>query len=78
MRDGVLGNHGRWVSTGVASDGSYGIQKGIIYGFPVLCAKGEWKIAEGLKSNVFSRERLQAPEKELLEEREGVKDLLGN
>lgn len=77
LRDWVLGTKGQWVSMGVPSDGSYGIRKGVIYGFPVVCAKGQWKIVKGLKPNEFSRERMLATEKELLEEREGVKNLLG-
>lgn len=76
MRDWALGSKNQWVSMGVPSDGSYGISKGIIYGFPVVCAKGQWKIVKGLKPNDFSRARMHATEKELLEEREGVKDLL--
>ncbi|MGH8312864.1 MAG: malate dehydrogenase, partial [Gammaproteobacteria bacterium] len=76
MRDWVLGSKNQWVSMGVPSDGSYGISKGIIYGFPVACAKGQWKIVKGLKPSDFSRGRMQATERELLEEREGVKDLL--
>ena len=35
-----MGSKNQWVSMGVPSDGSYGIQKGIIYGFPVVCTKG--------------------------------------
>lgn len=77
LRDWVLGSKSQWVSMGVPSDGSYGIGKGIIYGFPVVCAKGQYKIVKGLKPNEFSRERMRASEKELLEERDGVKDLLG-
>lgn len=77
MHDWVLGSKGQWVSMGVPSDGSYGIKKGIVYGFPVVCAKGEYKIVKNLKPGPFSRERMQATTKELLEEREGVKDLLG-
>ncbi|MGH8311732.1 MAG: malate dehydrogenase [Gammaproteobacteria bacterium] len=76
MRDWVLGSKNQWVSMGVPSDGSYGISKGIIYGFPVVCTKGQWKIVKGLKPSDFSRGRMQATERELLEEREGVKDLL--
>lgn len=77
MRDWALGTKNQWVSMGVPSDGSYGIGKGIIYGFPVVCTKGQYKIVKGLKPNEFSRERMLASEKELREEREGVKDLLG-
>ncbi|MDE2196179.1 MAG: malate dehydrogenase [Gammaproteobacteria bacterium] len=76
MRDWVLGSKGQWVSMGVPSDGSYGIAEGIIYGFPVVCAKGQYKIVKGLKISTFSRVRMQTTEKELLEERDGVKDLL--
>ncbi|MDE2070921.1 MAG: malate dehydrogenase [Gammaproteobacteria bacterium] len=76
MRDWVLGSKNQWVSMGVSSDGNYGISKDIIFGFPVVCTKGQWKIVKGLKPNEFSRARMQATEKELLEEREGVKDLL--
>lgn len=76
MRDWVLGSKGRWVSMGVPSDGSYGICKGLIYGFPVVCAKGQYKIVKGLKPGPFSQERMRATEHELLQERDGVKDLL--
>ncbi|MGH8278009.1 MAG: malate dehydrogenase [Gammaproteobacteria bacterium] len=76
MHDWVLGTKGEWVTMGVPSDGSYGIKKGVIYGFPVVCAKGQYKIVKGLKPGDFSRERMLATEKELREEREGVKDLL--
>ncbi len=78
LRDWIMGSKNQWVSMGVPSDGSYGIQKGIIYGFPVVCAKGQYKIVKGLKPGPFSRQRMQATEAELLEERAGVKDLLGS
>jgi malate dehydrogenase len=77
MRDWALGTpKGSWVSMGVASDGSYGIKPGIVYGYPVTCSKGQWKIVKGLKIGAFSQERMRATEAELREEREGVKDLL--
>ena len=76
MHDWVLGTKGQWVSMGVPSDGSYGIKKGIVYGFPVVCAKGEYKIVKSIKPGPFSTERMRATEKELREERDGVKDLL--
>ncbi|MGH8371960.1 MAG: malate dehydrogenase [Gammaproteobacteria bacterium] len=77
MRDWALGSKNQWVSMGVPSDGSYGIKKGIIYGFPVICSKGQYKIVKTLKPNAFSQERMRATEAELREERDGVKDLLG-
>jgi malate dehydrogenase len=77
VRDWALGsNSGDWVSMGVYSDGSYGIEKGLIYSFPVTCKNGDWEIVQGLSINEFSRARMQATEKELQEERDAVKDLL--
>ncbi|MGH8401651.1 MAG: malate dehydrogenase [Gammaproteobacteria bacterium] len=78
MRDWALGSKGQWVSMGVPSDGSYGIRKGIIYGFPVICSKGQYKVMKNLKPNAFSQQRMRATEAELREERDGVKDLLNN
>ena len=76
VRDWVLGSNGKWVTMGVPSDGSYGIPEGIIYGVPVITENGEYKRVEGLEIDAFSRERLDFTLKELLEERDGVKDLL--
>ncbi|KAH9614902.1 hypothetical protein KSS87_019268 [Heliosperma pusillum] len=71
IRDWVLGTpKGTWVSMGVSSDGSYGIQPGLIYSFPVTCQNGKWSIVQGLKINEFSREKMDATEQELIEEKE--------
>ncbi|XP_044481267.1 malate dehydrogenase, cytoplasmic-like isoform X2 [Mangifera indica] len=70
IRDWVLGtSKGTWVSMGVYSDGSYGIQKGLIYSFPVTCANGEWSIVQGLKIDELSRAKMDATAKELVEEK---------
>ncbi|KAJ4955751.1 hypothetical protein NE237_012534 [Protea cynaroides] len=70
IRDWVLGTpKGTWVSMGVYSDGSYGIPSGLIYSFPVTCEKGEWSIVQGLKIDEFSREKMDATAKELIEEK---------
>ncbi|XP_044492311.1 malate dehydrogenase, cytoplasmic-like isoform X1 [Mangifera indica] len=70
IRDWVLGtSKGTWVSMGVYSDGSYGIQKGLIYSFPVTCANGEWSIVQGLKIEELSRAKMDATAKELVEEK---------
>ena len=61
---------------GVASDGSYGIPEGIIYGVPVTTENGEYTVIKDLAIDEFSRERMDFTLQELLEEREGVKDLL--
>ena len=77
MRTWALGTNGDdWVSMGVYSDGSYGIQKGLIYSFPVRCKGGKWEIVQGLSIDAFSQEKMKATEKELAEERDAVKHLL--
>lgn len=77
MRSWALGSaEGDWVSMGVYSDGSYGIEEGLIYSFPCTCKNGDWEIVQGLDVNDFSRERMLATEKELAEERDAVKHLL--
>ncbi|MCB9985874.1 MAG: malate dehydrogenase [Micavibrio sp.] len=76
MRSWALGTtDGDWVSMGVPSDGSYGIVPGIIYGFPVTCQGGQYKIVQGLEISNFSRTRMDATDKELREERAGVEHL---
>ncbi|MGB4344048.1 MAG: malate dehydrogenase [Moraxellaceae bacterium] len=77
MRDWALGTNGEWVTMGIPSDSSYGIPEGIMYGVPVTTANGEYTRVEGLEVDAFSRERMDFTLNELLEEREGVKDLLG-
>ncbi|MBI1326284.1 MAG: malate dehydrogenase [Alphaproteobacteria bacterium] len=76
MRSWALGTAaGDWVSMGIPSDGSYGIAPGVIYGYPVICKGGKYKIVQGLSINEFSRARMEATEKELREERAGVEHL---
>jgi len=78
VRSWMLGTaEGDWTSMAVAADGSYGVREGIIYSFPVTCARGEYRIVQQLSIDAFSRTRMQATEAELREEREGVKTLLG-
>jgi malate dehydrogenase len=77
VHDWMLGTpSGNWVSMGVPSDGSYGIPEGVVYSYPVTCKGGEYSIVQGLAINEFSREKMQATQRELLEERDGVKDLI--
>jgi malate dehydrogenase len=78
IRDWFRGSAaGDWVSMGIPSDGSYGIPEGVIYSYPVVCRNGHYEIVQGLAIDEFSRQRMDATHKELLEERDGVKDLLG-
>jgi malate dehydrogenase len=77
MRSWALGTDGDdWVSMGVYSDGSYGIQEGLIYSFPCRCSNGDWTIVQGVEVNEFSQAKLTATEKELAEERDAVSHLL--
>ena len=76
VRDWVLGSHDKWVTMGIASDGSYGIPQDIMYGYPVTTANGQFAIVQGLPIDEFSRERMNLTLKELEEERAGVASLL--
>ncbi|MEI6457925.1 MAG: malate dehydrogenase [Pseudomonadota bacterium] len=77
IRTWMLGSApGDFVSMAVASDGSYGIAEGLVYSYPVTTANGTYAIVQGLDINEFSRARMTATQQELLEERDGVKELL--
>ncbi|HJW56889.1 MAG TPA: malate dehydrogenase [Burkholderiaceae bacterium] len=77
VRDWVLGTNGKWTTMGIPSDGSYGIPKDTLFGFPVTTENGEYKIVQGLEIDPFSQERINFTLKELMEERDGVKHLVG-
>ncbi|WP_444677084.1 malate dehydrogenase [Halomonas sp. E19] len=76
MRDWALGSD-KVVSMAIPSDGSYGIEEGIIYSYPVRCQNGDYEIVQGLEINEFSRGKMKATEDELREERAAVEHLLG-
>ena len=73
----MLGSNGKWVTMGVASDGSYGIPEGVIYGVPVITENGRYTRVEGLEVDDFSRAAMDKTLAELEEERAGVAHLLG-
>lgn len=75
VHDWILGADGI-VSMAVPADGSYGIEPGIIYSYPVRCKNGDYEIVQGLDVDTFSREKMSATENELREEREAVAKLL--
>ena len=78
VRDWLSGSRdGDWVTMGVPSDGSYGIAEGVIYGYPVTCRNGSYQIVKGVEISEFSRKRMDATLKELHEERDSVRHLLG-
>jgi malate dehydrogenase len=77
VHDWVLGStSGDWVSMAVPSDGSYGIAEGVIFSYPVTCKNGDYHIVQELSIDAFSRTRIDASHAELIEERDGVRDLL--
>ncbi len=76
MRTWALGTaDGDWVSMAIPSDGSYGIPEGIIYSYPVTCCDGRYQIVQNLPVSAFSRARMDATARELLEERDAVQHL---
>ena len=76
MHDWALGTNGKWVTMGIPSDGDYGIPKDVMFGFPVTCEAGEYKLVEGLEIDAFSQENIDKTLAELQEEQDGVKHLL--
>jgi malate dehydrogenase len=78
VRDWVHGTpEGDWVSMGIPAEGSYGIPEGVLYGMPVVCKNGAYQVVQGLDISEFARGKMSATLKELHEERDGIKDLLG-
>jgi malate dehydrogenase len=76
VHDWVLGTpEADWVSMSVPSDGSYGVEEGLVSGFPCTCTGGEWKLVDGLEIDDFSRPRIDASVNELREERDAVNQL---
>ena len=78
VRNWVHGTRdGDWVTMGIPADGSYGIPEGCLYGYPVTCHNGKYQIVKGIAVSEFSRARMDATHRELLEERDAVRHLLG-
>jgi malate dehydrogenase len=76
MRDWALGTKGEWVTMGIPSQGWYGIPKDVMFGFPVTCENGQYKVVEGLEIDAFSQECINKTLGELQGEQDGVKHLL--
>jgi len=78
VRDWTLGTReGDWVSMAVPSDGSYGVEPGVVYSYPCVCHGGDYEIVQELSIDEFSRGKMDASDRELREEREAVAELLG-
>ncbi len=77
VHDWALGTReGDWVSMSVHSDGSYGIDEGVVFSYPVTCKDGQYEIVQGLELDALSKARLSASEKELRDERAIIQELL--
>ncbi len=76
MHDWALGTNGKWVTMGIPSKGEYGIPAEVMFGYPVTCEGGEYKIVEGLPIDAFSQECINKTLKELVDEQAGVAHLL--
>jgi malate dehydrogenase len=76
MRDWALGTNGEWVTMGIPSNGEYGIPKDVMFGYPVTCEGGQYKIVEGLPIDEFSQTCIDKTLAELTGEQDGVKHLL--
>jgi malate dehydrogenase len=76
LRDWVLGTNGKIVSMGIHSEGSYGIEEGLIFSYPVICENGSYSIVQNLNISEVSQGLIDNTEKELKEERDAVAQLL--
>jgi len=76
IRDWVNGTNGQWTSMAVPSDGSYGVESGLYFSYPVVCAGGEYSVVKGLSIDEHSAAMIEKTKKELLEERDAVRHLL--
>jgi malate dehydrogenase len=76
VHDWVLGTPADdWVSMAIPSDGSYGVDEGIISSFPVTCSDGSYEVVTGLELDDFSKSRIEVTVNELKEERDSVRQL---
>ncbi len=77
MRDWAHGTpEDDWVSMSIPSDGSYGVEEGIIYSFPVTVKNGSYEVVQGLDNSEFVQEKMKATEEELVGERDAVEHLI--
>tara|TARA_B100000586_G_C20069613_1_gene410107 strand:+ start:309 stop:1307 length:999 start_codon:yes stop_codon:yes gene_type:complete len=68
---------GDWFSAAIPSDGSYDIPEGLIFGYPLRSSgQGAVEIVQGIELNDFAKSKIKVTTKELLSEKEAVKDLL--
>lgn len=75
-RDWFAGTGGHWTSMGVVSDGQYGVEKGLVFSYPVTVENGRWRVVEGLQLSEDTQRRIKATQDELIKERDTVKSFL--
>ncbi len=76
MHDWIQGTpDGDWTSMAVVSDGSYGVEKGLIFSYPVVCKNGDYEVVQGLEISDFIQGKIDATQAELIEERDTVADM---
>ncbi|GAA1183285.1 Malate dehydrogenase [Corynebacterium glaucum] len=68
MRDWVQGTDGRWTTVALPSTCEYGVDEGLVFGFPVIGVGGKWQVVEDLEINEFQRPRIDANIEALREE----------
>jgi malate dehydrogenase len=66
---------GEYFSVAVSSDGSYGVDEGLVFGFPVHSDGNQWRIATGLEHDSFAQEKIETTKQELLKEKKEVESL---
>jgi len=76
IHDWVKGTNGQWTSMGVYSEGAYGATRGLYFSYPVVCSNGKYNIVQNVPIDEFSAQKIEASHKELLEERDAVKEYL--
>jgi malate dehydrogenase len=77
LHDWVSGSDGRWVSMSIVSHGEYGVPTGLVFGMPVTCDAGSYRVVAGLDMDEFARSRIGASVQELMDEMTAVRDILG-
>ncbi|CAF5117290.1 unnamed protein product, partial [Rotaria magnacalcarata] len=70
MRDWWNGTKdNEWVSMGVISDGSYGVEKGLVFSYPVQIKNGSYSVVQGLAMDDWAQDLIEKTQKELVEEK---------
>ena len=77
IKDWVYGTDGRWTSMAFVSEGQYGVPKGLVFSYPVICSNGWYKVVKNLSFSEDGQVRMNKTIKELNKERDMVADMMG-